>query len=165
MAGGGEEVPRLPERLVECLPNFGVLVADFAGRDALERVDELGEVGRWLRREQDVNVVGTAVDVLDVHAEVLGDVAGNLTDAFGYLVGEDVRAVLCDGHKVVLERVDRVRPFFKVVLHLAVSISIHPILIKVRSHGVFGLQPTVERETVVGFTPAVNGGILALKKR
>jgi hypothetical protein len=29
---------------------------------------------------------------------------------------------------------------------------------------VFGLQPTVEREAVVGFTPAENGGILALKK-
>jgi precorrin-6B methylase 2 len=57
LAGGGEEVPRLPERLVERMSNFGVLVTDFAGRDALERVDELGEVGRWLRREQDVNMV------------------------------------------------------------------------------------------------------------
>ncbi len=88
LAGGGEKVPRFPERIVECLPNFGVLVTDFAGRDALERVDELGKVGCWLRREQDVNVVGTAVDVLDVHAEVLGDVAGNLTDAFCDFVGE-----------------------------------------------------------------------------
>ncbi|MFC6754934.1 Mut7-C RNAse domain-containing protein, partial [Halorubrum tibetense] len=30
--------------------------------------------------------------------------------------------------------------------------------------GVFGLQPTVVRIGVVGFTPAVNSGILALKK-
>ena len=111
-----------------------------------------------------MNVVGTTVDVLDAHAEVFGDVAGNLTDAFGYLVGEDVRAVLCDGHKVILKRVDRVRPFFEVLLHLAILISIHPILVTVCCRGVFGLQPTVERGAVVGFTPAVNGGILGLKK-
>ncbi len=143
----------MPERVVERLPNLGILVTDCAGRDALEGVDELGEVGRRLRREEDVNVVGTAGDILDAHAEVLGDVAGNLTDAFGYLVGENVRAVLCDGHKVILERVDRVRPGFEVVLHLAVLISTHPILIAVCRRGVFGLQPTVEREAVVGFTP------------
>lgn len=55
-------------------------------------------------------------------------------------------------------------PFFEVVLHLAVLISTHPILIKVCCRGVFGLQPTVEREAVVGLTPALKGGILALKK-
>ncbi len=109
-------------------------------------------------------MVGTAVDVLDVHAEVLGDVAGNLTDTFGYLVGEEVCAVLRDGHEVILERVDRVRPSFEVVLHLAVLISTHPILIKVCSRGVFGLQPTEAHVGVVGFTPALKGGILALKK-
>jgi hypothetical protein len=45
-----------------------------------------------------------------------------------------------------------------------VLISIHPILIEVCDPGVFILQPTVEREAVVGFTPVVKGGILALKK-
>ncbi len=36
LAGGSEEVPRLPERFVKCLANLGVLVTDFAGRNALE---------------------------------------------------------------------------------------------------------------------------------
>jgi hypothetical protein len=40
---------------------------------------------------------------------------------------------------VILERVDRVRPGFEVVLHLAVLISLHPIPIKVYNRGVFGL--------------------------
>jgi len=35
-----------------------------------------------------VNVVASAVDVLDVYAEVLGDVVGNLTDPFCDFVGE-----------------------------------------------------------------------------
>lgn len=39
LAGGGEEVSRLPARLVERLPHLGVLVTEFAGCDALERVD------------------------------------------------------------------------------------------------------------------------------
>jgi hypothetical protein len=47
---------------------------------------------------------------------------------------------------------------------LAVLISGYPILIKVCSRGVFGLQPAVVRAGFVGFTPAVNGGILVLKK-
>ena len=111
-----------------------------------------------------MNVVGTTVDVLDVHAEVLGDVASNLTDPFCDFVGEEVCAVLRNGHEVILERVDRVRPGFEVVLHLAVLISIHPILIKVCCHGVFGLQPMVVRVGVVGFTPALKIGILALIK-
>jgi len=47
---------------------------------------------------------------------------------------------------------------------LAVLIFTHPILIKVCGRGVFGLQPTVIRVGFVGFTPALKGGILALKK-
>jgi hypothetical protein len=39
-----------------------------------------------------MNVVASAVDVLDAHAEILGDVAGNLTDAFCDFIGEEVRA-------------------------------------------------------------------------
>ena len=42
--------------------------------------------------------------------------------------------------------------------------GIHPILITVCSRGVFGLQLTVDCGGVVGFTPTLNGRILALKK-
>jgi hypothetical protein len=44
LPSGDEEVPRLPEHFVERMPSRGILVTDFAGRDAVERVDKLGEV-------------------------------------------------------------------------------------------------------------------------
>src|SRR6056297_1986826 len=110
MAGRGEEVPRLPERIFERLCHFGKLRPNPAGRDTFERVDELREVRGWFGPKQDVNVVGTTVHVLDVGLEVICNIVGDFSDTLQPLICENIGTLLRDSYEVILKRVHSVRP-------------------------------------------------------
>ena len=63
-----------------------VLVADAAGGRALDRVDELHEVGGRFRSEQDVNVVVLSVEVRQFDAVLVREPADDPTNELGSLL-------------------------------------------------------------------------------
>jgi hypothetical protein len=66
---------------------------------------------------------------------------GDFSHALQPLIGENVGAVLRDGHEVILKRVDRVRPGLQMILYLALQDTRHPIPITLVPVGIQAGRP------------------------
>jgi len=162
LASGGEEVcVPVARTLCRAPMNLGFSSRIFA-RCAGELMNLVRSVV-GLRREEDVNVVASAVDVLDVYAEVPEmSLAIHRCSAISSV--SRFSAVLRDLSRVILERVDRATRF-----RGCTSFGHYPDFYTPNSNkglpswGYSDCKPTVEREGVVGFS-AVKRRILALKR-
>ena len=78
----------------------GVFLTQASGRDALEGVDEPGQGERRWIVDQEVDVVGFAVELAQLGAEVRADLAHDLFTAGKHAVVEHAAPVLGDEHQV-----------------------------------------------------------------
>ena len=98
-----------------------------ARRDALEAVDDLGNLVFWRRLENNVYVVNLRLNGYQIKPALLAQISKDLFAFVAYLPGHHGTPVFNAPYKVILKLIDRMTAGLKVILQLAIVAS-NPIV-------------------------------------
>ena len=116
VADGGYVVARQPKGIApQLVTEFIIeLPSKHPGRVGLKKVDVFGQLGAWLGRDDQMDVVVGALLLYDADTAAFGDIVGKLFETSGNaLVTKDILSVLNTDYQVVPKRVHRIACFIE----------------------------------------------------